>query len=358
MTPRPAAALALAATLLIGAAAARAAGPVRDWADDPAARDPAYAASRALCRGLRGVAPPPGDAPTAAEAADLADCSSEALFYGIGRPADPRAARLCAAVETRDADPQVTDFGFTGERMLMTVYANGLGAARNLDVATALACRAGGAPAEVDARVRHLARLKAEGWTGTDFSLCDDATSGLMQGVCADHDQLIARAGRARAFAALSSGWSPADRAAYAPLGRAEAAFVDRRGQGEVDQSGSGRAAAVVAAEDAQERAFAALLADAEAGRIAPAAASDARSADAALSAASAALMRRAPALARDTTVTAAGLAAAERAWLRYRDAWLAFAHARHPALPPDALLARLTRERAAQLAGVPANGE
>ncbi len=356
MALRPTAAAALAATLLVGAA--RAAGPVRDWADDPAARDPAYAASRALCRGLKGMAPPPGDAPTAAEAADLADCSSEALFYGIGRPADPRAARLCAAVETRDADPQVTDFGFTGDRMLMTAYADGLGAARDLDVATALACRAGGAPAEIDGRVRHLARLKAEGWTGTDFSLCDDAASGLMRGICADHGQLVARAARARAFAALSAGWSPADRAAYAPLARAEAAFVDARGQGEVDQSGSGRAAAVVAAEDAQERAFAALLADAEAGRIPPAAASAVPDADAALNAASAALMRRAPALARDTTVTAAGLAAAQRAWLRYRDAWIAFAHARHPALPPDALLARLTRERAAQLAGVPGGGQ
>lgn len=353
------------------ALAACAAGPARagtrDWADDPAsARDPAYAASRALCRKLVGVAPPAADAPTPAEAASLADCSSEALLFGIGVPADPRAARLCAWVETRTADPQVTDFGFTGDRTLMTVYADGLGVARNLDVATALACRAGGAPAEVDARVRHLARLRADGWTGTDFSLCDDAATGPMRGTCADHGQLVARSDRARAFAALSARWSAADRAAFAPLKRAEAAFVDARGQGEADPSGADRETAAVRAEEGQERAFAALLDDAEAGRVAPAGAAEARSAEAALDAASRALAARTPepprvAAGRPTrapAVTPAGLAAGARAWARYRDAWLAFARVRFPALPADALSARLARERAAQVARIGAPGE
>ena len=340
--------------LAAGAARARDA----NWADAPAARDPAYARSRAICRKLGTVTVPAADLPTAAQAAGLADCSAQALYYGIGRPADPQAARLCAVFENRSADPQVTDFGFTGDRMLMTVYANGLGAARDLDLATALACRSGGAPAEIDGRVLHLAKLKAEGWTGTDFSLCDDITSGLMQGVCADHDQLIARAARSRAFEALSARWTPAERAAAVPLQKASAAFVDARGQNEVDQSGTGRGAFVVTAEEKAEGGFAKLLADAEAGRIAPASAADARAADAALNAAYRALMAKAPALAKDTTLTAAGLATTERAWLRYRDAWLAFAKLRYPALAPDALLARLTRERAAQLADVPASVE
>ncbi|RYB05919.1 lysozyme inhibitor LprI family protein [Lichenibacterium ramalinae] len=349
-------ALSLIPLVLLGPVAAGAAGAREtNWADVPDARAPAYAPSRAICRKLGAATLPAGDLPTPAEAAGLADCSSQALYYGIGRPADPKAARLCAVVENRSADPQVTDFGFTGDRMLMTVYANGRGAARDLDLATALACRAGGAPAEIDGRVLHLAKLKAEGWTGTDFSLCDDATSGLLQGVCADHDQLIARDGRARAFAALSVRWTAAERAAVVPLQKAAAAFVDARGQNEVDQSGTGRGAFVVAAEEKAEGAFARLLADAEAGRIAPASADDAKAADAALNAGYRALLAKAPALARDTTLTAAGLAATERAWLRYRDAWLAFARLRYPALPPDALLARLTRDRTAQLADIPA---
>lgn len=330
-----------------------------DWADDPAsARDPAYAASRAICRGLKNVAPPATDAPTPAEAASLADCSSEALLFGIGVEADPKAARLCAWVEKRNADPQVTDFGFTGDRTLMMVYADGLGAARNLEVATALACRAGGAPAEVDARVQRLARLRADAWTGTDFSLCDDAATGPMRGTCADHGQLVARSGRARAFAAVSAGWSAADRAAFAPLKRAEAAFVDARGQAEADPSGADREVRAVRAEDAQESAFAALLGDAEAGRIAAAGATEARAAASALESASRALAARTPMPApqatrsptRATAVTPAGLALGERAWARYRDAWVAFAEVRYPALAPEALLARLARERIAQV--------
>lgn len=333
-----------------------------DWADDPAsAADPSFAASRAICRGLKGVAPPPADAPTPAEAASLADCSSEALLFGIGVAADPRAARLCAWVEKRNADPQVTDFGFTGDRTLMMVYADGLGVARNLDVATALACRAGGAPVEVDARVRRLARLRAENWTGTDFGLCDDAATGPMRGTCADHGQLVARSDRARAFAALSAGWSAADKAAFAPLKRAEAAFVDARGQAEADPSGADREVRAVRAEDAQESAFAALLADAEAGRVAPADAADAQAAASALDAASLALAARTPMPApqatrspvRATAVTPAGIAVGERAWARYRDAWVAFAKVRYPALAREALLTRLARERTAQVARI-----
>ena len=66
-------------------------------------------------------------------------------------------------------------------------------------------------------------------------------------------------------------------------------------------------------------------------------------------------VIRRAPSLFADTTVTAAGVASAEKAWIRYRDAWLAFAKARYPALPLAALATRLTHERTMQLSDVPA---
>lgn len=326
-----------------------------DWADSrEAAGNPAYAASRAICLGLKAVTPPAADAPDPAVSAEFSDCSSEALYYGIGRPADPKAARLCAFVEKQTADPQVEDFGFTGDRTLMEVYANGLGAARDLDVATALACRTASAPAEVDARVHHLARLKAEHWTGTTFSLCDDVTSGLMMGVCADHDQLVARAARAKVLAVVTGGWSKDDRAAFAALDRAKAAFVDARGENEVDQTGSGRVAFVVAAEDEGERAFLTLLEEVAAGKLPPATDAETKAADDALAARYRELVGKAPSF-RGTTLTLAGVASAERAWLRYRDAWMAFARRKYPTLSPNAFLLRLTRDRAAQLGDVPA---
>lgn len=340
----------LASALLAGAASAKR----PDWADALDAKRPEYAASRAICARLKGVAPPAADAPTPAEASALADCSSEALYFGIARPADPRAARLCAFVEKRSADPQTTDFGYTGDNTLMVIYANGLGAARDLDVATALACRVDGAPAEVDGRVKHLAELQAKGWQGTDFSLCDDVTSGLMMGVCAGHEQLIARAKRDAALAATAAGWSPAERAAFASLKRAEGAFADAHGRDETDLSGSGRGAFETEAEEKVNAAFTALVGDVEAGRVAPADAADAGAADAALNAAYRALLARAPELSKfGSGMSAAGFAEAERLWIRYRDAWAAFARVHRPDLPPDALLARLSRDRAAQLKDV-----
>ena len=330
-----------------------------DWADDKdAAKNPQFAKSQAICRALKNVKVPEGDTPDAAQAAKLADCSSEALYYGIGRPVDAVAARLCAFVEKKAADPQVDDLGFTGDRSLMTIYANGVGAARNLDVATALACRVGSSEAESDGRVLHLAKLKAEHWTGTDFNLCDDITSGLMMGICADHDQLIARSKRSQALADLTAGWTPADRAALATLQRFASAFTDARGENEVDQSGTGRGAFVVAAEEKQEQAFSALLAMIAAGKLPPASADDAKAADAALNARYDDLMRKAPTLFKDTTLSKTEVASTERAWLRYRDAWLAFAKVKFPALSPDALLTRLTRDRTAQLGDVPASTE
>ena len=272
--------------------------------------------SRALCR-------PPPDRPTATEATTLADCASEILYFGIGRPADTKAARLCAFVEKKNADPQVEDFGFTGDRTLMMVYANGLGADRNLDLATALACRIDGAPAEVDGRVKHLAKLKADGWTGHDFSLCDDVTSGLLTGICADHDQRVAKAGRDAARRKLTADWTPEQRALLQPLDRAAAAFADARGENEVDQSGTARGAFVVGAEEKQDKSFAGLLADVDAGKLAPASPADRAAADAALNMKYRDVIRRAPSLFADSTVSTAGVASAEKAWIRYRDAWL-----------------------------------
>ena len=60
----------------------------------------------------------------------------------------------------------------------------------------------------------------------------------------------------------------------------------------------------------------------------------------------------------KDTTLTKSEVASTERVWLRYRDAWLAFAKVKFPALSSDALMARLTRDRTAQLGDIPASTE
>ena len=132
--------------------ASSAASAQANWGDDHESftQGPEFAASKATCRRLRGLTPPASDRPDAATAAALGkSCNAEALYYGIGMPADPVKARQCALIEEDAGKASPYDAGrFGGTAMLMTIYANGVGAARDLDLATALACRVDGAAAE------------------------------------------------------------------------------------------------------------------------------------------------------------------------------------------------------------------
>jgi hypothetical protein len=150
-----------------------------DWGNPGGelAQNPQFARSQALCRAVAGRQPPAADRPDPAAAASLASCDAEALYYGIGVARDPARARLCAF--TQNPTDQMLE-PFAGRAMLMTIYANGEGATRNLDLAIRMACTIEGAePAEYDRRVTHLAALRDRRWQGHDFSYCDDIDPGL-----------------------------------------------------------------------------------------------------------------------------------------------------------------------------------
>lgn len=319
-----------------------------DWGDvkDPSLRTPEFARSQAICRGLEGTSLPQADRPDPAEAASLKGCSSEKLYYGIGMPADPARARQCAVLEQDAPD---ASSAFSGDAMLMTIYANGVGATRNFDLATVLACRLDGAPAEEDGRVKHLAALKAGHWTGHDFSFCDDITSGYAMGECAAHDAAMADAKRQRQLDGMTAGWSEADRHAFAALQKAEQDFVRARADNEVDQSGTARAALSIGEAQTGQDDFLAMLRTLSAGKAPAFAARQLAQADARLNTA----YRRIQAT-RDTTawgtVTREGIRATQRAWLRYRDAWVEFAATKYPSVASDSVLTWLTEKRSAAL--------
>lgn len=334
------AALAAAAFLLLAGAA----DPAWDWGDanDEWNSSPGFESSKALCRQLRGREPPSADRPDAATATALQGCDSEALYYGIGVPADPVRARQCAFLEAERADGEGP---FSGRAMLMTIYANGAGAKRDLDVAIHLACGVDGAPMESHGRVMHLAELKAERWTGSDFHFCDDITSGLAGGYCAHHGARIAGAARAAALAALTGRWSEAEKRALERLRRAHANYAEARSGGEVDLAGTLRAAFQVEAEEALHIELFDMLRRLAAGDAPHFTAAQLRAADAELNAEYRKVMRGSfedyPG-----AVTREGIRSAQRAWLGYRDAFLAFAAVKFPEVPRESLAAWLTRQR------------
>ncbi len=337
--------VALAAFALAAAAAAEAPW---DWGDtkDEWNSSPDFDRSKALCRNVRGREPPASDRPDRATAASLKGCDSEALYYGIGMPADPVRARQCAFLEAEREDGGV----FSGRTMLMTVYANGQGAKRDLDVAIHLACGIEGAPMESHGRVTHLAELEAKGWKGRDFHFCDDITSGLAMGYCASHGANMAGALREKALAAMSAGWTPAEKQAFARLRTAHKAYVEAHGSGEVDLAGTARGAMVVGAEEALRDELVEVLERLRSGRALPTPATRLPAEDAALNAAYRKRLRETAGEQHPGAVTSQGVRDAERAWLRYRDAFLAFAAVKFPRVPRNELAAWLTRKRTALL--------
>lgn len=318
--------------------------PPWDWGDsnDEWTSSPGFESSKALCRELRGREPPAADGPDAATAAALRGCDSEALYYGIGVPADPGRARQCAFLEAHREDGEGP---FSGRAMLMTIYANGLGAKRDLDVAIHLACGVDGAPAESHGRVMHLAELRAEGGTGSDFHFCDDITSGLAGGYCAHHGARIAEAERAISLAALTGGWSETEREALARLKRAHDAYAEARSNGEIDLGGTLRAAFQVEAEEALKDELLDMLRRLAAGDTPSFTAAQFRAADAGLNAEYRKVMNG-PFDDYPGAVSKEGIRSAQRAWLRYRDAFLAFAAVKFPGVPRQSLAAWLTRQR------------
>jgi uncharacterized protein YecT (DUF1311 family) len=321
-----------------------------DWGDakDEISSGTEYARSQALCRALRDREPPASDRPDAAARRALRDCDSEALYYGIGMRADPVRARQCAFIEAQNDDGQAI---FAGRTMLMTIYANGVGAARDLDVAIHLACGIEGAPAESEGRVSHLAELKAERRNGRDFDYCDDITSGYAMGNCAAHQASVQKPRREAALAALTRSWTTREQSGFRALRQAHEAYVDAHGSNEVDLSGTARAAIAIGEEEALRDELVEMVRLLSQGRAPSSTAAQHKAADAKLNAAYAKARREATGEGAGAP-TREGIQTAERAWLRYRDAFIAFARLKFPRQSSDSIATWLTLKRTERLSG------
>lgn len=326
--------LLIGAVIMLGAAAQQ---PF-NWGDE---RDYGDEASKQVCRSVKGTPFPAGDRPAPAQIAALKGCDPEALYYGMGMPADPLKARQCAyAIMGSEADQSF----YSARAVLMTIYANGKGASRNIDLATHLACtEEGAAPAEYEGRIEHLQAMKKAGAAAeTDFDLCDDITSGMSMGFCASHDQDVQQIRRAAEYRQITAPWTPAQRSAFATLEKARDAYLESRSQNEVDVSGTGRVTFIIDAEEGVAESFFKRLKVLEGGR--GAGARNLAAADRELNVAYRKVM--ASDEADYGTVKTSGIRETQRVWLRYRDAWLAFAKVKYPNVPQDALSAWLTEER------------
>ena len=297
-----------------------------------------------ICRQVKNVGYPADDLPTARDKKALKDCDSYNLYYGFFQKADPVKARLCAFGESRD----LGDSPFYGRAMLMTIYANGVGARRNFDLALKLACEIGGAPAEVEGRVKHLAELKAKNWQGSDFSICDDITSGYMQGFCADHQDKFASAKRDEKLVAIQDKWTKADMKEFAALSKVADSYFDIRTDKEVDQTGTGRAAFTIEETAAQKDFFLKTLEDLERGAIPQYSARQFKEADSKLNSVYQQIQKKTDL--EYGSVTREGVKTTQRAWIKYRDAWIKFCSKKYPNISAEKINTHLTLKRVKEL--------
>ncbi len=281
----------------------------------------------------------------AAEPGGPAGCSAVKLYYGIGMPVDHVRARQCALASPGDDQPFREDRG-----VLMMVYANGQGVARDFTLARKAACEAGGAPAEVAGRLEHLAGMEA-GRNKRPIDVCDDATSGYMGGWCASVANQLKEQQRGAGFARLIAPWNAREKQAFSSLEARAGAFFDLRSVEEVDLSGTARAAFTIAEEARQREDFRLSVAAFEKGALPR----DSDAGFARLDARLNAVYRQLKALPepRFGTIRFEGIQRTQRAWLAYRDAWVAFGKVRYPQVAPNAWRAYFTRKRIAMLEGL-----
>ncbi len=124
--------------------------------------------------------------------------------------------------------------------------------------------------------------------------------------------------------------------------------------EGEVDQSGTGRAGFVIEEQDAVRDQFARDLERLLSGKWPLASAAAASEADAHRNASYRKALAWADSSGNLSTIHADAIRKAQRAWLIYRDAFIRFAAAAAPALSRDAVLVRLTNLRTSELDRMP----
>jgi len=298
--------------------------------------------AQAACRAARDTPIPAADQPAPSERTALLHCDPLDLYYGFDRHPDYDRARKCAYRQLEIEKPSAPLFDPAG--ILATIYANGKGVLRNVDLAIKFACEAGGAPAEIDGRIQRLEKLRKGDSAEAKFDLCDDATSGYMEGWCEKIEYRYDEAKLKARTAKVSSNWSDDQRRAFASLARVADRFIRMRVESEVDLSGTGRAASEFEEEDKLRKDFVSSLEEFERGELPSFSEAEWRESDQRLNSIYQLTQEKSDVI--YGTVTPTLIQKTERVWLEYREAWVKFGLVKYPSVSLDSWRTWLTQTR------------
>jgi len=273
---------------------------------------------------------------------------SEKVLETIDRCFEAGSAAIPKHDTPRDEEGKSVRDDPRGNVALAEAYANGWGVKRNGKLALALICRSCEVPAELEDMVETLYDTQDDATLDEPFRFCDHITSGISGGVCAAQEEAKQSKKREGELGSLEKNWTAPQKDAFERLRKAAEAFFDERSGSEIDRSGTARDQMTIDERATLEDAFLQALRDFEAHHY-PTDATFAR-ADKELNAVYARLMKPG-ALDDKGTVNADGVKKTQRLWIRYRDAWTAFAAARYPGFSADAVKTWCTDLRTQQLA-------
>lgn len=283
---------------------------------------------------------PQNDYPSDAQLKQFQVYNSIQFYYGMDKPIDYVKARYSAFAELNQSDI----LPLNGIGMLMMLYANGLGVARNLDLATHLACLSDGSLMEMEGRIDHLQKMKTESHP-TLFDFCDDATSGMLQGYCSEKENQIQESKQQKTLLNVVKTWPISDKNALATLKQVASHYFVDSSNHEIDLSGT---AAVGFSSEHREKLqtqFYSHIMQFEKSQFPNHSKIDLEKSDQLLNANyQKILSRQNPNIVG--TINLEGIRITQRSWIRYRNAFVKFANQRYPKLNPDVLKTLLTLER------------
>lgn len=293
--------------------------------------------AKKMCAAVKDVELPAPDHPTPAEEKALAKCVSADLYFGFGQTADPVKARKCAYAEMDRNDKALIG----GKAILMMVYANGNGAARNFDAAMKLACSLGGAPGDDAGRVYQLDRLKKQNWAGNNFSVCDHSSGQEMYEQCAILGERFDKIERDQKFKELTAAWKPAEKKAFQTFMQEANRFFEVQAKNGVNLEGTFEIQEEVFFKNNLLSSLQAL----ERGELPNYTAEEFQRAEAAEKAAYE--RTQTGDVTQWGTVTRQSVQKSEEEWRRYCTAWIAFARQKYPGVSEQSWKAWLDNDRA-----------
>ncbi|MBS0272743.1 MAG: DUF1311 domain-containing protein [Proteobacteria bacterium] len=319
--------------------------------------------STELIQTLNGVLVPDADLPDSlTELKELQNEDPESLYYGYASEPDYAKARLVAYAILqkqgldglgKSSDPRALVIAPTS--VLMMVYANGHGVARNFELAQKFAVIASEALAEAEGMIQTLSSHKESNWQGNDFRLCAHVTSGYMGGYCQKISDEKESANDDKRFSQILNSWTRSEKAAFNQLKKISYSYFAAAADADTDQTGTLRTAFVIDARRSQISGFVNLLEQLEKKDVPAVTGEDFQKSDQELNKVYKQLMNAFPegGMIEHTTINKSDVQIAQRQWIRYRDAWASFTQLKYPDISLEAVKKLLTDQRVKELKDV-----